>query len=645
MILPVIHNVSITNFSLYKLQPELNLDINDGVFCLAGANGLGKSTFISILSYAMMGIVVNPKKNFTSINRIPKFFSISEKFASEYFDGRIEESKRGLANVLIKFTIGDVCYTITRNFFDTTGLEFFSRIELKSGKETIEDGISSTKRLSEYKRYFTNDSQIESFDQFAFIHSFVLTFDESKQLLFWNDAIMTRVLYLFFGVDVQKAELADDLRKDIERHGSNARNIQWAIKQANDDLNALVSDMAVPSPESVTIEETLRLLKEKDNELEELSQSLGTKQHDLKNCLLKISDLTLKISTLKNSFESNFNTLYGNEINIEKDEQILDILKTIIKKIQNDENADVSLDLESIKIRIKEVCTHRKTDPYSINSLKKLDEDLSHLNKELKELLLKKNRLEEENEVISIEYQKSIKSLDNYKLENEKILSKAATLNHTDYIKEIESIRSFITKKEEEKTKETLLRNDKSEKLSRIEKEIKENYLKAEEMFVAKFKTYANSFIGLDIDIELKSSKTNGLGLALQVNNVERKEQYQLSESQRYFLDIALRFALIEYVSPSTYILIDTPEGSLDIAYESRAGKMFADFVMKGYNVIMTANINSSQLLIQMASKCKNQKMKIERMTDWTILSEVQQQEHEIIEEAFSRIEQELKAE
>lgn len=645
MILPIIHSVSITNFSLYKLQSELNLNINEGVFCLAGANGLGKSTFISILSYAITGIVVNPRKNFTSINRIPKFFSISEKFASEYFDGRIEESKRDLANVSIEFTIDTFRYKITRNFFDTTGLESFSRIDTTSQIDTVEQGLSSTKLLSEYKRHFIHDSQIESFDQFAFIHSFVLTFDESKQLLFWDDAIMTRVLYMFFGVDVQKAELADDLRKDIERHGSNTRNIQWAIKQANDNLNALVSNMTTDSPETATIEEALRVLKEKDSELEELAESLETKQYDLKNCLLKVSDITLKISTLKSSFESNFNNLYGNEITVERDEQVVNLLRVIAKKILNDENADVSSELENIKTRIRIVCQNKKTTPNSIEILKKLDEDLASLNKELKELLLKKKRLEEEIEVVSKTYQESIKLLDDYKSENEKIIAKAATLNPTDYAKEIDSIKTFIIRKEEEKAKETLLKNEKSEKLAKIEKEIKENYLKAEEQFVTKFKTYASSFIGLDIDIELKASKSKGLGLALHVNNAERKEQYQLSESQRYFLDIALRFALIEYVSSSTYILIDTPEGSLDIAYESRAGKMFADFVLKGYNVIMTANINSSQLLIQMARKCKKQKMKIERMTDWTILSEVQQQEHQIIEEAFDKIEQELQAE
>lgn len=56
----------------------------------------------------------------------------------------------------------------------------------------------------------------------------------------------------------------------------------------------------------------------------------------------------------------------------------------------------------------------------------------------------------------------------------------------------------------------------------------------------------------------------------------------------------------------------------------------------------MTANINTSQLLKQLAEKCRKEKMKIERMTSWTILSTVQQEEQGVIEEAFDNIERVL---
>ena len=64
-------------------------------------------------------------------------------------------------------------------------------------------------------------------------------------------------------------------------------------------------------------------------------------------------------------------------------------------------------------------------------------------------------------------------------------------------------------------------------------------------------------------------------------------------------------------------MFIDTPEGSLDVAYESRAGEMFAQFVDHGNSIVMTANINSSQLLRRMAARCQSDLMHLERMTEW----------------------------
>ncbi len=126
-----------------------------------------------------------------------------------------------------------------------------------------------------------------------------------------------------------------------------------------------------------------------------------------------------------------------------------------------------------------------------------------------------------------------------------------------------------------------------------------------------------------------------------------RTESFQVSESQRFFLDIALRMALATYLSKENNeatMLIDTPEGSLDIAYESRVGKMFADFVVDyNQNMMMTANTNASQLLISLAEKCRENKMQFRRMLDWTDLNEIQKEGEYFFEKVFKNIEIALK--
>ena len=105
--------------------------------------------------------------------------------------------------------------------------------------------------------------------------------------------------------------------------------------------------------------------------------------------------------------------------------------------------------------------------------------------------------------------------------------------------------------------------------------------------------------------------------------------------------------AVANYITGETEastMFIDTPEGSLDVAYESRAGEMFAQFVDHGNSIVMTANINSSQLLRRMAARCQSDLMHLERMTGWAQLSEVQLAEEDLFDEAFGIIEQALNA-
>jgi len=57
-----------------------------------------------------------------------------------------------------------------------------------------------------------------------------------------------------------------------------------------------------------------------------------------------------------------------------------------------------------------------------------------------------------------------------------------------------------------------------------------------------------------------------------------------ISQKVRVLSNIALRMALTDFMSDpdgKAGLFIDTPEGSLDIAYESRAGKMIADSLKK----------------------------------------------------------------
>ncbi len=87
---PKINKVELRNFSLYTKKISIE-DINTGVFCLAGANGLGKTTFLNAINYGLTGIVLQPEKEVYIPDEIIKW---NKGYTERYFQGRIKSRKR-----------------------------------------------------------------------------------------------------------------------------------------------------------------------------------------------------------------------------------------------------------------------------------------------------------------------------------------------------------------------------------------------------------------------------------------------------------------------------------------------------------------------------------------------------------------------
>ncbi len=638
---PNITSIIIENFSLYKKAEKISIDIDKNVFCLVGANGLGKSTFITILNYALTGIVKNPERSFTWYNSVSSFYNKSKSFAASYFDGRINESDYDLAQVTVKFKIADIEYKITRGFFEPDELRAFEKKDNTGKPIDISEKYTSSELDQLYKKHFVQDSGLSEFAQFAFLQSYVFTFDETHQLLFWDSAIMERVLYLFFGLDSSTAKNADKLRKDINAYDSKFRNLQWQITQSRKELKKMleIDEDSLTEKDNDIVEKHKELLKDFEVYQEELN-SIGK---ELQECDLNIADLSLKISSLRAEYDEIFNQSLINDTPVEKDEELLKIVKDIKSKIFSNEPFQEYIDrLITLFKQQKEKSKYTDQED-SFKNLKKIDEKLnSHIEKQETVQKRKERFLQKEKELhITIEgINKQIKTIEE---DNKNVFENISGAKSSESIALLkksfqEQIDRYLEQKEESHTK----REEARKELKKLESSMSKSFVKAEETFVPKFNSFAKSFLGLEIDIELNLNN-KGANLSLRIDDGKRKDSFQLSESQRYFIDIALRMALLGIGTNEASLLIDTPEGSLDIAYESRAGKMIADFSKDKYSTIMTANINSSQLLLELAKICRYNRMHIERMTDWTYLSEVQNKENDKIESAFSTIEQLIK--
>ena len=99
----------------------MDVEVSDGVSCVVGANGLGKSTFIAAINFGLCGRVPEPDETFRSSG---EYFQAIRPFSSAFFEGRISESDRTTAEIELAFTVGEDQYHIIRGAFEPDELRF-----------------------------------------------------------------------------------------------------------------------------------------------------------------------------------------------------------------------------------------------------------------------------------------------------------------------------------------------------------------------------------------------------------------------------------------------------------------------------------------------------------------------------------------
>jgi DNA repair exonuclease SbcCD ATPase subunit len=640
--LPRVKSATLRNFSLYSRKKEIKLQFPDGVFCLAGANGLGKSTFLLAINFAITGRVPEPARDFKSVE---EYYKHTYEFSSTFFDGRINDDDRESAEIHLTLKAGDFEFQICRGMFEPDDLREF---KIKANGQKWEDVEAETpgELHLHYAEELTKAVGVASFEQIVFLQYFVLTFDERRHLLFWNHKELDQTLYLAFGVDRGKAQHADSLRRKIERLESRARNANWQATTVRDKLKDLESRV---TPRQEKVADLVDEHKELQRTCQELSKTAQSTSDQLRDANLRLADLSVKQTMLRGQYDEEFAKRLRGTSNYQRHPLIRSSLAEEHCHLCDSSGAEIKSAIQHVLDAHRcPLCGTAQPNGRrvgGIEELKKIDEKLSETGNELKQALMRRHRLEEKLVASSRELDVASKELDAFTDENQKALARLQGMSSKDISAILSEYRQQLEHFLSEKSENYVERDKIRKELRGLQKELQSQYAAAETEFVPAFQTLAKSFLGVDLDIRIETSPSKGLALVLGVRGTDRREHYQLSESQRFFIDIALRMALVQFVSRDdcpACLYIDTPEGSLDIAYETKAGRMIAQFVESGFSVIMTANINSSRLLLSLAEECGREKMRIQQMTNWAELSDVQVEEEELFKEAYREIESAL---
>ena len=634
--LPVLHRVSLTAFSLYTERSKIELEISNGVFCLVGANGIGKTTFIAAVNFGICGRLPKPGERFPSSD---EYFQNVRDFSLSFFDGRIAELDRSEAEIEVEFSIKDDRYHIVRGAFEPDQLRY----------ATVNDQVllgNSTTVNDKYKASVVSSVGVSSFEQFLFLQLFIFTFDEQRNLTFWEAPVQRQMLLLAFGDNAGEAQEAEELRRRIERLDSNARNANYQATETRKKLQSAHRVLDGLSPEIIDLRAEQEQL---DRRLDELCDKESGALATLADSKLRSAELRSEALQLREQIDDVFAQRAARISNLNTLPIVADSLASGSCRLCGASDSEV---IHGIKLRVSEptcpLCGIKlPTESLAAEAMQtivELDEQLTEVNARIQEEVAKQSRFQIEADKLQASIAEQQGRITSFEQENRELSRSIGTTDVKEIEAAIQAFEHIIRELNAKKSEARRERDSTMDRLKEIQSRVSQQYAGAENEFLRIFKNLAESFIGLDLDVRFDIRRTD-IALVLAIEGQSRREQHQLSESQRFFVDIALRMAVATFISSegTGTLLIDTPEGSLDIAYESRAGEMFALFVEDGYNLIMTANINTSQLLLELAKRCGTEEMHLERMTEWTTLSEVQASSQHLFKQAFDQIEKYLK--
>jgi len=635
---PILQRIRLAHFSLYTLTDTIEFDFNDGIVCLAGANGLGKSTFLQVVGYGMTGVVPKPYQKFVSVD---DYYRDIRTFTRDYFDGRIRPEHMEIAEIELEMRLGDKRVTLTRGFVESESLRSLKVVA--DGKTEEYEDSSPEERHAAYERLLTDGIGLGSFREFVFVQSFVLTFDERRHLLFWDPKVLETCLLIFVGVNKDQRADVERLRREVEKSGSRVRNLSFDIKQVKDRLADLANALKGKKggkEEAKTYEE----YEELNERAKKSAEDVTLIEDKIRDAKLAIADSAARSSALR----SDYNTEFANRLNAKKSSrQHPFVQQAILEGKCGICGADGAPVAQAVKTKVAAnqcpFCSATlpagKEDSKMMARLMELDGALAREKKILDSkstqvLQLETERLKRVEERDGIE-----KELKEFEEKNKAVVVRGTKGggNFADLKKIYEEQIESITRQrddEREHGRKTV------EAYRTAQRKLEQQYLNVREKFVPRFNALAKLFLGVEMDVALESREN--VTLVLEVRKTKRRADYQLSESQRFFIDIALRMAFAQFSSPTgagAPLYIDTPEGSLDLAYEAQAGEMIARFASEGHKVFMTANINTSQLLSSIAEHSKGCGFGLQRLYRWTEMSAVQEKQEMRFEKTLNDLE------
>lgn len=618
--LPELLSINIKNYTLYPNGLDYTFDFVKGVNLVLGGNGMGKTTFVNIIRFAILGLYKKPfgyTRTYQG-NIIEK----RQLFPQKYFSNRMDDSIHTDAppTVTISMKINSVTVELTRDLSSIT----LTKLKIDGADVTGElvnqfdyEKLSNTAKASmlphKYEEIIKANTNLE-FDDLIFFVNEVLFFGEDHKTILWNDGdffpdVQSELFNKYFNdpdLDKKRQEAIRQAKyfDSLSRHSSeDMRAINKVLSKMKDTPMANNSNTEKTNS-TLTLIELKGKLTEMDARLTTIQKERACKSQDislLQNEINKISLLANDIDKQLKQIEEKLNshiweTLHPSYHVFIKNIQLNHICPMcnqpnteLVKKIANDSNncfacstpLNENTETDAIlRNQVEEINTHRKSLYQSINSKKmaiqNIERQIVDLDVEFSKIELERRTVQQK--VRELEYENAMS--DNSQNSIQPFLDEVnrLTLQKEDYQKQRDEQYNIVTS---------------------ISNEIEDVITANVQVFSSIFAQYAGKFLGVPCELTyIKQAGDINKRFYPVIDGKVRFYAEEMSESQRFFVDHSFRMSILTffYRTPSFYI-VETPDSSLDISYERNAASVFAEFLKKPNSLIITSNLNNSSFL------------------------------------------------
>lgn len=617
VIFPKIKSLTVYGFRKIFTNECLEIDFSKNLSIILGGNGLGKTTLLQCIIYALTGGTDNANVEENSTLR----------WSHTYFKGRIDDD----AYVVINFFLGQTQVTLKREFNSTRVLEC-----------TIKDSDNYVIQKSSFEQVICEYGNYNSIDDFSFIVNRLLYLPENRRSILWDYDAQIRTLMIINNEFIVEGDYRI-LRQTIKEKDSNKRKIHWDIgrlekRQAQKTVNLNDYSKVETSKDNhnnfvINKKNLLEKLQIQTDNSKKLYYEIRDDENTCNSLVNSISEIGNKVQTVE--------AAYMQTLLLEHDVEFSSVFSKTLKSgycpacDQKSDNLKKTI-IDRIKQGTCLICGEPITKLENPN----MHFDIDALNSQLKEKIIARNELDvrinqNNNKLIHVEE-------DITTLRNE--LSKI-DYDYSDDLLNVEDVES-----DDNSFNDTLIAEE-YVNLCQKEKELKVEIVqlskKADDIydsFISNFQirysqlyniyaSLASEFLGVPVELAYTKSKDKFVNMNYLVprfNGIDRDSPDACSEAQRFFLDIAFRMSIINLNKAISDVdasfICETPENALDVSYLVNVVMMFLKFIKKGGNLILTNNLQLQGIAQSLIKEAREKQITIEvfDLLKYGKLSEIQ---------------------